>query len=107
MIESRTEERGLVMKLTISRLDAAVAPKFREIVLRDVGAQPTLVLDLSEVSFVDSTGLGCIVAVLKRLPPGGSLRLVGVHERVVAILRLTRLENVFKRFATVHDALAA
>jgi anti-anti-sigma regulatory factor len=47
------------------------------------------------------------VALLKLLPPGGGVRLVGAQERVVALLRLTRLDRVFRVFPTVEVALAA
>lgn len=107
MMEETRVDGAVVLKLALRRLDAAVAPRFREEALARVTGATCVVLDLSAVDFMDSTGLGCVVAVMKRLQPGGDLRLVGVGERVSAVLRLTRLDAVFRAFETTEQALAA
>jgi len=105
----KTESRDQILFLTpnLSRLDAAIASEFRREACACVAGHAHLVLLMNEVTFVDSTGLGTIVALLKQLPPGGSVRLVGVHERVAALLRLTRLDRVFRSFESVALAVAA
>ena len=68
--------------------------------------QPRLVIDLEGVSFVDSTGLGSVIAALKQVRTSkGDLRLAAPNQQVRVVLELTTLDRVFPYFATVEDAL--
>ncbi len=97
-----------VMVVLEDRLDAAVAGDFRDAVVKAAadGAHQ-LVLDLAEVSFVDSTGLGAMVSGLKALPSGGSMVLCNVGQTVAALLRLTRMDKVLAVHQTRESALAS
>jgi anti-sigma B factor antagonist len=67
-----------------------------------------LVIDLSAVTFMDSTGLGVLVGRLKLVrAAGGSMRLVTGHERVLKVFAITGLDKVFEIYPTVDDAVAA
>lgn len=83
------------------RIDAAVAIQFKDR-MREIALQPSdrVVLDLSRVTFVDSSGLGAIVAVMKALAPGRRLELLGLTPNVAKVFRLTRMDSVF----TIHPA---
>jgi anti-sigma B factor antagonist len=71
-----------------------------------VGAD-TVVIDLSESSFIDSTALGVLVQETKRLEGRGhSLVLVTNDPRTRRVLELTGLDRVLLTYATLHDALA-
>src|SRR5262245_56715996 len=62
--------------------------------IRECG--PNLILDLEAVQFIDSTGLGMLVSVLKEArQAGGSLRLVNLNREVMRLLQITGLERVF------------
>ena len=76
-------------------LDLTTAPRLRERVVQVVtGGQPRVVLDLQAVDFVDSTGLGVIVGLLKRTrSQGGDLRLVSTRTGLQKILELTALDQ--------------
>ena len=76
-------------------LDLTTAPRLREqLVQVVVGGQPRVVLDLQAVDFVDSTGLGVIVGLLKRTrSQGGDLRLVSTRTGLRKILELTALDH--------------
>jgi anti-sigma B factor antagonist len=79
------------------RLDAAV---------RD--GHVNLVVDLSRVRFLDSTGLGVLVGRLKLTRSrGGSLRLVATEEKVLKVFAITGLDKVFELYETLDEALAA
>lgn len=79
------------------RLDAAV---------RD--GHVNLVVDLSQVRFLDSTGLGVLVGRLKLTRSrGGSLRLVATEEKVLKVFAITGLDKVFELYDTLDEALAA
>ena len=67
-----------------------------------------VVMDLSNVGFVDSQGLGALISCLKVLRQSdGSLTVTNLSESVEAVLRITRLIRVFDVLPTVEDALAA
>jgi len=59
------------------------------------------------VSFVDSTGLGSVIAGLRQLrSKDGHLRLAAPNQQVQLVLELTTLDRIFTYYATVEDALA-
>lgn len=66
-----------------------------------------VVLDLSAVEFIDSSGLGAIVASMKQLGDGRRLDLAGLHPIVEKVFRLTRMDTVFRLFASLDDAMTA
>ena len=80
-------------------IDVSSAPRLRaELHGRiDVGTQ-NLVLDVSELAFIDSAGLGVIVGAARRLRDerSGSVVLRGVQPQLLRVLRLTRLDHVFE-----------
>jgi len=67
-----------------------------------------LVADLTQVRFLDSTGLGTLVGGLKRLrEPGGSLTLVIVAPRILRLFQITGLTKVLAIHPTVAEAITA
>ncbi len=109
-ISESTQGDVLVLLPGITRLDAAIAGQFKDAVAAQCAAGATkLVLDLRKVDFVDSSGLGALVAVLKLVSQGGQLALVlpGSGAQIRTLLRLTRMEQVFALFDTVEAAVAS
>lgn len=103
------EEQGgaLVLRPSESRLDAARAPALREALLRRIeDGRTRIVLDLSGVSFMDSSGLGALVSALKRLGPGGTLAVAGATGAVARLFQLTRMDRVFALHPDVASAVA-
>jgi anti-anti-sigma factor len=66
-----------------------------------------LVVDLAEVGFIDSSGLGALIGGLKaaRLA-GGDLRIAGAGDQARVILELTTLDRVLRPYSTVEEALS-
>jgi len=65
-----------------------------------------VVVDLSSVKYVDSAGLGCLVRCLQRCSDvDGEFRLAGVSSRLLSLLQLARLTDVFVIFDNVEAAL--
>lgn len=89
------------------RIDAAVALMFKDR-MREIteGETETVLLDLSHVQFIDSSGLGAIVAAMKHLSPERRLVLAGLTPTVDKVFRLTRMDSVFGVFPTIEAALA-
>ncbi len=101
--------RGVpVLKVAGSRIDAAVAFTFREtlaaIVERGV---IRFVLDLSLVTFIDSTGLGALVSALKSSGSAGEVVVAGARAPVLTLFKLTRMDRVFRMFPSEAEAVAA
>lgn len=94
----------MAIKVGESRIDAAVAVQFKDAFRAAVQKAPSrVVLDLSQVEFLDSSGLGAIVAAMKILAPDRRLELAGMTDTVQKVFRLTRMDTVF----TMHDTLEA
>ena len=96
-----TESDGdvLVIRVAESRIDAAMAIQFKD-KMRELtdNKMQRIVLDLSNVLFLDSSGLGAVVAVMKHLNPERHLELSGLTPSVEKVFRLTRMDSVF----TIH-----
>ncbi len=89
------------------RLDLASAPEFKQALNNTVDTGHwILVVDMSKVPFVDSSGLGALISGMKatRLA-GGDLRIAQVGEQARLILELTTLDKVMKLYPTVEEAL--
>ncbi|WP_101067558.1 STAS domain-containing protein [Roseovarius salinarum] len=86
-----------VITVNDSRIDAMVAIQFKDTMrsITETGPQDVL-LDLSRVDFIDSSGLGAIVAALKQLGEGRQMRLAGLTGNVAKVFRLTRMDKVFE-----------
>jgi anti-sigma B factor antagonist len=68
----------------------------------------TVILDLTDVPYIDSAGLGSLVsAFVSRHKAGRRVALSGVNQRVLRLFEITRVEPVFLIFDTLDEALAA
>ena len=90
-------------------IDVYTAPTLREELAGLVDDGKTdIVVDLTDVSFMDSTGLGVLVGALKRVrTTGGDLKLVIDQEKVLKVFRITALTQVFEIHPTLDEALSA
>jgi anti-sigma B factor antagonist len=78
-------------------LDAITAPDMRPAIEEIAGnGVSDVVIDLSELSLIDSSGVAALVSVYKQMKArDGRVRLIGVKDQPLAILRLLRLDRVF------------
>jgi anti-sigma B factor antagonist len=107
-VETRQTEGGVTVVAPTGRLDVAGAPALKDVMngLAQNGP-PKVVIDMEGVSFVDSTGLGSVIAALKQVRNGqGELRLAAPNQQVRVVLELTTLDRVFTYYATLEEALA-
>jgi anti-sigma B factor antagonist len=99
------ERDGWTVLAVSGELDMATAPEVRERLhnlLAD--GHEKLIVDLDEVGFLDSTALGVLVGVLKRVRMhSGDLRLVCTQPRVLKVFEITRLDQAF----TIRDSVDA
>lgn len=103
--------------LEIERLDRGVlsfrgplttenVPPFMNAVRREDA--PTMILDLTGVPYLDSSGLGSLVSACTSCTKSGRrVALTGVNQRVRRVFEITKVEQVFLMFPTLSDAIEA
>jgi anti-sigma B factor antagonist len=99
---------GVVVIVVQGDTDLHVAPELRERLTRTIDAGTTaIVVDLSDVTFVDSMALGVLLGATKRMrAAGGRLRLVVARPETRRIFEITLLDRVLEIDATREEALA-
>ncbi|MCX5808093.1 MAG: STAS domain-containing protein [Proteobacteria bacterium] len=101
-------ENILIVKPSEKRIDASVATDFKGKMIDWINAgNKRIILNLAEVDFVDSSGLGAIVSSLKTIGNDGDLVICGISDTVITLFRLTRMNMVLQIFSTEEEALKA
>jgi anti-anti-sigma factor len=106
------EQRGEHGVVTLhGALNAGVADRFRDQCvqwLKEHENVRRLVLDLEEMEFIDSAGLGVLISLLKRLGErGGDIRLARMQKKARVVFQITRTYKIFEIFDSVAEALSA
>lgn len=102
----RTSDDVAVIALT-GEVDIYSAPEFKETLVRGIedGAR-RIIVDLSGVTFIDSTALGVLVSGAKRVrPQNGALDIVCSDENITRIFEITGLDRIFGIYASREEAL--
>lgn len=105
-LTSTTEGSRKIVTVNETRIDAAVALSFKEGMRAETDGASHVILNLEQVEFVDSSGLGAIVAAMKALGSPRAMSLAGLTPTVEKVFRLTRMDSVFPLFASLDEALA-
>ncbi len=104
------EDKGKVQVLSVNgRLDSSSAKKFKAAFepLAKTG-HVCFVINLSDVEFIDSAGLGVMVSALRKVnKKGGDVKLAEPRDSVRMLLELTRLHQVFDIYDGLSDAVEA
>lgn len=117
-LSSRKSGDDLIIRVREARIDSLVAIQFKDAMRALVpepaqnpancmaadGEKARVLLDLAEVTFVDSSGLGAIVAVMKFLAPRHRLELAALQPNVTRVFRLTRMDGIFVIHGRAPDA---
>jgi anti-sigma B factor antagonist len=107
ILKTETIGEVVVAKVGISQLDIQTTEEFREEVA-SLASNRHLVLDLGAVEFIDSTGLGALLSLLRKLKlNSGDLRLTGIGAQVLSIFRLVRMNRVFEIYPSVEEAVSS
>ena len=92
-------------------LNAAVIDQLREDWFKWLqGAEgvSNVIMDLGGVNFIDSSGMGLLIALLKRIAPrGGDVKIVGLRKNVRMIFEITRTYKIFEIFDSEEEAVRA
>ncbi len=102
------EPQALVLIPEITTLTAANAKEFKAALEGHLEETKTMVIDLSSVTFIDSTGLGVLLFALKRLnQKEGELKLCNVTKPVRVLFELVRLHQIMEVYNSREEALAS
>ena len=107
VISAETPDWPGALIVASGELDVQSVPELRERLADAIDAGNTrIVIDLTDVSFIDSLSLSALVGARRKLGDDGRLAIVAVHEYVLLILQATGLEQVMDVFATRDEAVA-
>jgi anti-sigma B factor antagonist len=105
-LETSTVAGIALVKPIGEHLDYENVEEFRRQMGEVLSAATEVVLDMSQLQFVDSSGLGAILSSLRRLSSeGGDLRLAGVNPSVAALLQLVRLDQIIGIYESSEAAV--
>ena len=94
-----------IVHISVARLDVGTAPQFKDEVSKIIKINSKVILDLSEVPFIDSTGLGTLLSLLRQLAEcNGALKLTGLTEQVMTMFLLVRMNKVFDIYSSNEEA---
>jgi len=99
----REQDDAIVVELS-GDVDLHASPEARRVLLDAVSQGRKVLVDLSKVSYMDSSGVASLIEALKRARDAGLVfGLVSVPDRPLRVLKLASLDRVF----TIHEDLAA
>ncbi len=89
-------------------LDSSNTGQLREGVVKHIGGKNKLVINLANITFLDSSGVGTLIAIWRNATKdGGDLRLTGIRPSVRTVFEIVRLHRVFEMYATEEEAIAS
>lgn len=106
-ISSEHHDGFVVVRVEETVLDVGKAAELKRVLIESVGRQGlVLLVELSAVREIDSSGLGALVAVLKAVRMfGGTVRLCGVQKLVRDVMELTMIDRVLPLHGSVEEAM--
>lgn len=106
IMDIRPIDQLTVVEPLRNRIDAALAVRLREELLALIEqGQKRLVIDLSRVDFIDSSGLGLFVSIMKAVGGHQNLAICNMKDSVYSVFRLTRMDKIFTIVPTESEAL--
>ena len=110
MLKSETVQDMIVVRFeNVNRFNALISDPVKE-ELKQFYEQPNtkLILDLQDIDFIDSTGFGVFLSIMKTANNNyGYFRICNIHPDVMELFKLLKLHNVFEIYNTVDDCLSS
>ncbi len=106
-IHTREKEGIIILDLKGRLIVGEPSVRLRESINQEVAQTKTrIILDLAEVDYIDSTGLGSMVICYTTLQKaGGTVKLLKLNKRNIELLLLTKLSTIFEIFGDEQDAI--
>jgi anti-sigma B factor antagonist len=107
-IEKIDASQTAVITLKEDNLDAGNAKAFKEVLLPLLNENNAVLIDMSALNFVDSSGLGALLSCLRTMNnKDGHLKLFAMTKPVQALFELVRMHRIFAIYNTREEAQAA
>ncbi len=105
----KTESKNGFMICRIEgEIDISCSPDIKKTFDKLVSQKtPKIVIELSKVTYVDSSGLATLVGILKNMRSyGGKMRLAGMSPKIKSLFEITKLDKLFEIMASEEEAIA-
>lgn len=104
---SKPDKNTVVFRLREEKLDAVISPELKaEFLALCAQGIKRMIIDLSEVRYCDSSGLSSLLFCERRMRENnGEVFLVGVVDKILNLMKIARLDSLFKFFNSVDEAL--
>jgi anti-sigma B factor antagonist len=107
-IEKIQEGKGAIVIVQSENLDAGNVKAFKDRLLPVLEDHQNVLIDMSKLSFIDSSGLGALLSCLRTMNgKKGQLKLFAMAKPVQALFELVRMHRIFSIYNTREEALAA
>ena len=105
-LTSEIRDEVLIVTIPGRVIDAANVGEFKTAMAPMLAAGRKLVVNLGQLDFVDSTGLGALVSCLRKIHAvSGEIKLCGLTKPVRALFELVRMHRVFEIFNDIDEAV--
>lgn len=107
-VEQRKTDQSVILRVS-GEVEMKSSPELRRHLVALVGEKaPWIIINLEDVTYIDSSGLATIVECLQGVKKySGRLSLIGMNDNIKDIFVMTRLDTIFEVFESEADALAA
>jgi len=100
------QQQGFLVVLLNGDVDLSRSPEARKVILRCLKKKHSVMVDLSAVDYIDSSGVASLVEGFQYARSNDlEFGLVGVSEAAMSVLRLARLDQVFQIYASLDERL--
>ena len=108
-METSTEQIGNVLKIkVIGRLVAGCAEEFKQMLLSSANTNNQILLDLSQMNYIDSSGLGAIVFAHQEITKqGGQLKIACLQPKPRVVFDITKVYRIFDIYDDVETAISS
>ena len=106
----KEEQKGvIVITIEDERLDSIIAPQLKSELLFLVNeGKKNIVIDLSNVNYADSSGLGALLFGIRQLKNvAGQLKLLAANERIMSLVRIARLDGFLRNYYDKDEAISS
>ncbi|HBE04018.1 MAG: anti-anti-sigma factor [Spirochaetes bacterium GWF1_41_5] len=108
-MEIKTREReGIIIFDITGEIDLYNAPEIKDSIKKQIDqGHKKIIINLENVSYIDSSGIGALISSLSNLKKiGGGLKIINVYDSVKKVFELTKLTSFFQIFNNEDEAVA-
>ena len=108
-METNTEQIGNVLKINVKgRLVAGCAEEFKQMLMTSIKTSHQILLDLSQMNYIDSSGLGAIVFAHQEIThQGGELKIACLQPKPRVVFDITKVYRIFDIYDDVETAISS